>query len=891
MPSPHALRCDYLIDPLAVQSPTPRFSYELDEAAAYQTAYQLQVTRGRFTSGSECTWDTGKVTSAGSLHIEYAGAPLQSCQYFEWRVRIWDANDQPSEFSDPARFAVGLLSHADWHAGWIQPPESYRSPNAYYFRRLFKTDPLLMDARLYATAKGIYHPLLNGQAVSDESFAPGWTDYNQRILYRCYDVTEQLKNGTNVLGALLNPGWYSGPLAFHHRPFQYVKEPGDKRPSLLMALRLEYADGRVEWVGTDEHWRVHAGPILESTFLRGETHDATFKLSELALPELDDSSWGKVQCTALEAVPKLCAHPGPPVRPTEELAAVRHFEARKGSYIYDFGQNFAGRVRLRVQAPAGTTLRLRFGEMLWPHNELYVDNLRSATSIDTYTCSGEGEEFWEPRFTYHGFRYAELTGFPGVPELSMLTGIVVHSDTPKAGTFECSSPLINQLVSNIDWTQRSNFVDVPTDCPQRDERLGWTGDVQVYIRSAIWNRDVSAFFCKWIQDLIDSQDERGCIPNYAPPLPNDHVHGQGGDAAWGDVATVAPWVLYWYYGDADFLARCYPMILRWLDYLWRESENGLRTPDPKKYKVYGDWVSLDAGTPHEILMTAFFAHSADLAAHTAEVLKKPEDAQRLRALHATIRGVFIKNFVTPEGEIRGLGKEPATQTGQVLALHFNLLPDELRSAAFERLISLIETNNWHLATGFVGIPYLLPTLTRHGRADVAYRLVLNETFPSWGFSIKNGATTIWERWNSWTESGPNQSGMNSYSHYAFGSVAQWLYEHVAGIEATAPGFKQFRVRPSIGGGLDFAKAEWKSLYGLIVSEWRLTAGSVELHVRVPPNTSGEVWLPCANPQSLTLNGSPFNRARFEGEHAVVNFQPGDYVLRADTIPMRPAAPP
>ncbi|MDX2054369.1 MAG: family 78 glycoside hydrolase catalytic domain [Polyangiaceae bacterium] len=876
MLAPAALRSEYLTHPLAIQRARPRLSFELSGAGA-QTAYQLQATTTDFSDAPSRLWDTGKVESSTSLHIEYGGRSLSSCMRVKWRARVWDEQGEASPFSEPAEFAMGLLTEDDWQAQWIQPPESQRSPNSCCFRRTFETHGEVVDARLYATAKGIYTASINGLPVSDESFAPGWTDYNQRILYRCYDVTSRLLgNNRHAIGAFLNPGWYAGPLAFHHRPFQYVKQPGDKRPSLLMTLRLEYADGRVEWVGTDSEWRVHNGPILESTFLRGETHDATLTLVGFDTPEFDESGWAKVSPSPIESSPKLEAHIGPPVRATEELSPIRMFGSRPGSYIYDFGQNFAGRVRLRVAGQAGTTVRIRFGEMLWPKNELYVDNLRSATSIDTYTCSGGGEEMWEPKFTYHGFRYAELTGFPGTPSLDALTGIVVHSDTPKAGSFECSNALINQLVQNIDWTQRSNFVDIPTDCPQRDERLGWTGDVQVYIRSAIWNRDVSAFFNKWLQDLIDSQDERGNIPNYAPKLPHDHVHGMGGDAAWGDVATVAPWALYWYYGDTEFLTRSYSMMLRWLEYLERESKDGLRTPDPAKYKIYGDWVCLGPDTPHEIIMTAFFAHSAELAANTADILRKKEDAARLRSLHARIRTAFIERFVQPNGDVRGLAMDPVTQTGQVLALHFNLVPEELRGAAFARLVNLIEENNFHLATGFVGIPYLLPTLSRHGRTDLAYRLVLNETYPSWGFSIKNGATTIWERWNSWTEEGPNQSGMNSYSHYAFGSVAQWLYEHVAGIEATSPGFKTFRLRPSIGGGLTHVNASWLSQYGRIASHWKLEGGKLEVNVEVPANTSAEVWIPCPKDAAVTEHGRALTNLEHRERHAILRVAPGRY---------------
>ena len=669
------------------------------------------------------------------MGIAYAGPALTSGQYVSWKVRAWDGKDQVSEWSESAFWQMGLLSDADWTAEWISLPPGRpiidQNPSPF-LRRAFHVPKPLRRATVYATARGVYTLHLNGQRLGDAQFAPGWTDYTQRLQYQTYDVTALMQNGENAVGAVLADGWYAGYIGWGSKRTHY-----GSRLQLLAQIVLEYADGSRETLGTDSLWRGATGPILASDMLMGETYDARLAMPGWAGAGFDDSEWNPVTVEAAhDPAVRRVAQIDPPVRVTEEITPVSVTQPLPGTHLFDLGQNMVGWVRLQVSGPPGTMVQMRFGEMLTAEGGLYADNLRSAKATDTYILSGNGAETYEPHFTFHGFRYVEVTGYPGEPSLEAIIGCVLHSDTPKTGTFECSDPLVNQLVQNIDWGQRGNFLSVPTDCPQRDERLGWMGDAQIFVRTAAANRDVAAFFAKWMYDVAEAQSPEGGFSDVSPRL----VDPADGAPAWGDAGVIVPWTMYQVYGDTRILETHYDAMARWIDYL--DSANPEHLWLHRRVNDFGDWLSIDAETDKDVLATAYFAYDVSLMAQIAEVLGRAEDAARFQALFAGIKTAFNAAYVAEDGSVRG-----ETQTGYVLALRFGLLPEALRPVAAKRLTDNIASKNNHLSTGFVGVGYLCPVLTDAGYADVAYTLLLNTTFPSWGYSIRQGATTIWERWD------------------------------------------------------------------------------------------------------------------------------------------------
>ncbi len=537
----------------------------------------------------------------------------------------------------------------------------------------------------------------------------------------------------------------------------------------------------------------------------------------------------------------------PEIRVTQELKPLRITQPKPGNYIYDMGQNMVGVVRLKVRGAAGTKVQLRFAEMLNPDGTAYTANLRAARATDTYICSGKGVEVWEPRFTFHGFRYVEVTGFPGAPTLDAITGLVIGSDIPKTGTFSSSSALVNQLQSNIDWGQRGNFLSVPTDCPQRDERLGWMGDAQIFVRTATYNRDVSSFFEKWMHDVEDAQGEDGGFSDVSPRK----VDNANGAPAWGDAGVIVPWTIYQAYGDTQIVNEHWDAMTEWMNYIGEANPNGLWLQ--RRSNDFGDWLSIAADTPKEVLATAYYAYDASLMARMARATGRPDDAAKYDALFARIKNAFNAAYVQPDGTIKG-----NTQTVYVLALHFDLLPENLRARAAQHLVDDISAKKGHLSTGFVGVGYLCPTLSNTGHNDTAYKLLLNDTFPSWGYSIRQGATTIWERWDGWTEDkGFQDVGMNSFNHYSLGSVGEWLYRYVAGIDTDPdfPGFKRILLQPHPGPGLTFANASYDSAHGRIISNWKRENGMVTYNITIPANTTAQISIPAASAAQVKENGA------------------------------------
>jgi alpha-L-rhamnosidase len=830
-----------------------------------QSAYQIQAASSEalLAAGSADKWDSGKVEQGHSIHISYEGEPLCSEETCFWRVRVWDQDGAQSQWSDTARWTMGLLERAAYKGKWIGPKplviEGEEQPDAgagesgtsgtepadgalrqpTYLRKEFALDGKIKQAYAHATALGLYELHLNGERVGQQYFAPGFTDYNVRVQVQMYDVTALLGEGLNAVGAVIGDGWYAGTVGFL----------GDKvygeRPFFLLQLNVEYEDGRRVSVITDASWKAGNGALLYSDFIKGEAYDARLEPEGWSAAGYEDGSWVEPDVRpGYNGL--LCATLEPPITVAKTIRPVSIKRTAANTYIYDMGQNMVGWTALTVSGASGTTVTLSHAEMLNPDGTLYLDNLRVAVQQNHYTLKGGKTETYEPHFTFQGFRYVELIGFPGEPDLDTIIGKVIHSDTPERGWLETSSAMVNQLYSNITWGQRGNFLSVPTDCPQRDERLGWTGDAQIFARTAAYNMDVSRFFSKFVQDMIDCQQPSGAFTDVAPDAGwiryknwSTRLNWYAPDnAGWGDAGVIIPWTLYLMYGDKQVLAERYDAMVRWVDYL-HATTDGLIRP---AYANYGDWLSIDADTPNEVLATAYFAYSAKLLAGIAAVLGNQADAERYSELFAGISSAFTSAFVSPEGRIHG-----ETQTVYVLALQFGLLPESLHRLALEHLAADIEARGNRLTTGFLGVGYLLPALTDNGRSDIAYKLLEQESFPSWLYSIKHGATTIWERWDGWTEENGFQTpSMNSFNHYSLGSVGEWMFRYMAGIEAdpTDPAFRHHIIKPQPGGTIRHVKAHYSSLYGKVEVEWELDAErNFLLSLKLPANTTADVYLP------------------------------------------------
>jgi alpha-L-rhamnosidase len=889
------LVCEYRSNPLGIDVTAPRLGWRMQTGrrGARQTAYRCLAASvsERLREGEADLWDSGKVETDQSIHIPYAGQDLASRQRVYWQVTVWDEAGQAIH-SDPAWFEMGLLERSDWGGEWIGAALTGgpRSPiPAPFLRRSFQLDGEVKAARLYVTALGLHQCSINGRPVSDDVLTPGWTDYGNRVQYQVYDVADLLGEGENVIGAILGDGWAVGHNGWHHRQMYF------DRPRLLAQLEITMADGRAIAVATDRSWKHQFGPILENDLVMGEAYDARLELDGWDAPGFDDQLWLEVERFDDPGV-ALVATNGPTVRRINQLRPIGDPDDRTTvtteCYIFDLGQNMVGRVRFKGSAPAGTTVTFRFAEVLNPDGTLYTDNLRTARVIDYYTFKGEGEEVWEPEFTFHGFRYVEVSGYPGPVSRDTITGVVLHSEMRATGQFECSDPLLNQLQSNIVWGQKGNFLDIPTDCPQRDERLGWTGDIQVFARTAAFNMEVAGFLKKWVQEVVDAQGEQGNIPPVAPVVWLEFT--EDGGPAWADAVVIVPWTMYLCYGDERILKDNYPAMSRFMQFILDGSPDHIRcAPEYEGWPGIGDWLSINADTPRDLIGTAFWAYDAGLMAQIAAVLGKNEDADRYRRLLLEVkqafRGRYLKGSSVPvavaqpseirlrlerndavaRGNLEAVDYGPIdsevfntdlftpTQTAYVLALHFDLLPEELRPLAAAELVADIERRDMHLSTGFVGAPYLPHVLSNNGKLDTAYALLAQTSWPSWLYSVTQGATTVWERWDGWTEeNGFQDPVMNSFNHYAYGSIGAWLYGVVAGIELdpARPGYKHIILRPRPGGGLTQATGKLETLYGELVSQWTLANGTFEWTVAIPPNTTATVYLPLKEARKITLNG-------------------------------------
>jgi alpha-L-rhamnosidase len=810
-------------------------------------------------------------------------------------VRAWDDAGRASPWSTIAFFETALLDTAEWRARWITPDlteDTTKSNPSPMLRHEFRLgppgvrpsevtltgSPRIASARLYVTSLGLNEVEINGRRVGDAYLRPGWTAYDSRLQYDTYDVTALVRSGANVIGATLGDGWFRGRLGWDSKRNLY-----GSRLALRAQLVVRYADGTSQTVATDSTWKASTGPILVSDIYDGETYDARLEKTGWSSPSYNDASWRGVRNMDGVKV-ALIAPVGPPVRRMHEITPVKVIRTPAGETVVDFGQNMVGWVRLKARGPAGTVIRLRHAESLDKAGNFYVTNLRTARQTVTYTMKGGGVETFEPHFTFQGFRYVAVEGYPGTPDSTSLTGIVAYSDMTPTGTFESSNALVNRLQQNIVWGQRGNFVDVPTDCPQRDERMGWTGDAQVFAPTATFNMDVSGFFAKWLGDVAADQLPNGAVPFVVPNVLAKMSPDAAGSTGWADVATIAPWTMFRAYGDTSFLVRQYASMRAWVEY--GRAQAG-ETYIWSKGFHFGDWLSFattradypGATTEKDLIATAYLAHSADIVSRAAEVLGKREDAAKYRALFEKVRAAFQREFLTQSGRITS-----STQTAYVLALDFDLVPDSLRAKAAGHLADDVKRMG-HLTTGFLGTPALTRMLSDNGYLKEAYALLLREEYPSWLYEVKQGATTVWERWDGLRpDSSFQDAGMNSLNHYAYGAVGDWLYRTVAGLndDPAEPGYRHVIVRPRPGPGFNFAKATLMTPYGLASSGWRLENGRMTVTVRVPPNAHGTVVLPGARLESVREGATAVQAAagvrsaRQQGDDVTVEVGSGDY---------------
>jgi len=879
------LRCEYQADPVGIDVRKPRLSWQLEssERGVAQTSYEVRVagSEEQLAKGKPI-WGSGKQTSDASIQMEYGGPALESGKVYYWQVRVADNHGHLTAWSKTAHWEMGLLEPVDWKAKWITPnleEDEAKSNPATMLRREFSVKKKVERARLYATAMGLYEMELNGNRVGDEYFTPGWTSYDFRYQYQTYDVTGLLKNGTNCLGAMLGDGWFRGRIAWGGKRNSY-----GKKLALLTQLVIRYTDGTQEIVGTDENWKASTGPILESDIYNGETYDARLEKTGWKEAGCDDKAWKSVSVVDAPKA-KVVAQAGPAVKEIEEIQPAKILKTPAGDTVIDMGQNMVGWMRFRVNAPAGTTITLRHAEVLDSAGNFYTENLRSAQEKIRYTTKGQGPEIYQPHFTFQGFRYVAVSGWPGEVKQEDFTGVVVHSAMARTGTFESSSSLLNQLQHNIIWGQKGNFVDVPTDCPQRDERLGWTGDAQVFAGTASFNHDTAGFYTKWLKDVALDQEDDGAVPFVIPNvLSHDTRKGEAASAGWADVAVILPWTVYQAYGDKRILEEQYTSMKAWVEYMRRQAGESYLW---KSGSSFGDWLAFattradypGATTDKDLIQTAYFAHSTALLAKTAKVLGKTEDAAEYESLEEKIKRAFQEEYVTSKGRLSS-----NTQTAYALALAFELLPETMRPEAAARLAADVKKFG-HLTTGFLGTPALCQALSDYGYLDEAYLLLNRKEYPSWLYPVTKGATTIWERWDGTKPDGSFQNpSMNSFNHYAYGAIGDWMYRVVAGIEIDEkqPGYKHILIQPRPGGGLTYAKASVETPYGHVESGWKLADGKMALHVEVPPNTTTTLRLPKAKLEQVTEGGKALaGRAdllgvRQAGDDVIVEVGSGKY---------------
>jgi alpha-L-rhamnosidase len=886
-PAPVHLKCEYLVNPLGVDSPSPRLFWQMESnvRGERQTAYRILVADSEqaLKEDNGDLWDSGKVESDRSIQIPYEGNPLASLETCWWKVMIWDQDGKPSGWSEPAHWTMGYMNPDDWTAKWIgwdepgqQPADETRRLPARMFRDQFDLHGKPKRALVAICGLGLMELHINGERISKDVLIPALSEYEKRDYYMMFDVTKDLREGANAIGVILGNGRFYAPrkdVPTFTRSFGY--------PKMILQLHVEYSDGTTQDILSDGSWKVTTdGPILANNEYDGEDYDARKEMPGWDKPGFDDSNWHPVQLVSAPGG-VLRVQPIHPIRIVDKIKPVSMKELRPGVYIYDMGQNMVGWCKLRVKGPAGTEITLRHAETLKPDGDLYVANLRSAKQEDHFILNGQGEEIFEPRFTYHGFRYVKLTGYPGRPNINTIEGCVVRDDFSTAGGFQCSNPLVNRIWHNIYWGTQGNYRSIPTDCPQRDERQGWLGDRSAESRGESYLFDVAAFYAKWMHDIEDAQKESGSVPDVCPaywPLYND-------DVTWPSSFIIIPHMLLDQYGDTRLIKEIYPAMRKWIEHMRGYMHGDLISKDN-----YGDWCvppenlheihSKDPmrQTNGELLASAYFYHDLNLMTLYAKQLGRSEDAAEYENLAAKMKKAFNAKFLKPDVPQYDNG----SMTSSVLPVFFGLAPENLRAALVDRVAhQIMVENHGHTGTGLIGGQFLMRTLSNYGHADVAWTLATQSTYPSWGYMVKEGATTIWELWNGNTA----DPAMNSGNHVMLiGDLTEWLYEYLGGIrpDTSDSAFKKIILKPTLVPGLNYVKASHESLYGKITSDWGIKDGLFDWNVSIPANTTATIYVPAKSADEVKEHGKPVAECaglrflRMDGGYAVYAAESGSY---------------
>lgn len=857
------LTCEYAKTPLGIDVKAPRFGWIInsDDYGFTQTAYQILVADNLtdLSGDKGNVWDSGIIPSSESVAIVYKGEQLKSRQRYYWKVKIWDSNKVASQFSDPEWFEMGLLSPDDWQAIWVGFTAGMTG-QIRYFNKKFNIDKPIQRCTVYIAGIGYYELRLNGNKVDDHVLDPGTTSYNKRVLYNTYDINELLVEGDNTLGVVVAPGWYG-------------------MSKLLLQMELYYNDSTKEIISTGgPGWRISVGPVVESTIYDGETYDA----------RLENPSWDKTTSTNFgRMIPlpieppggALCAQMPEPIRIVESRRAKKINEPRPGVFVFDAGQNLAGWAKIISKGAAGTKITMRFAENLYEEGTINQENLRTAKATDVYILKGDGEEIWEPRFTYHGFRYIQIEGYPGTPTLDDLIIRVVRSDVNPAGSFKCSNKLLNRIQTMVWWTEASNLHSIPTDCPQRDERMGWLNDLTVRIEEAMFNFDMARFYPKYMNDIKDTQSEDGAITCTAP-----FKFGYRPAAPVSASYVILPWMLYKYYNDTLTIANHYQGVKSWVDLLSNITDDGIVT-----LSRYGDWSppvkfgtkelsAYSRVTPGAFMSTGYLYYCANLMVRMADLMGIQDDVATYRKLAENTRNALNRAYWNEESG----GYANNNQSANSFALFLGIVDKENIPRVVENLVQNVIDEDYHLTTGNLCTKYLLEMLTEYGHVDEAYRIATQKTYPGWGYMLANGATTLWERWEY--ETG---GAMNSHNHPMMGSVSSWFYKYLAGIQPDAkhPAFKQSIIKPYFPSGLNWVNASYDTKYGKVKSSWEKNGSRLGMKIKVPANTNALVYFPVKDRNAILEGTKPIkmnNNIEFikqEGDRMIYKVKSGEYSFK------------
>ncbi len=831
--APIELLCESQENPIGIDCEKPQFSWKLNTSnrGARQSAYRIVVgkSENEITKGNAKVWDSGKILSEESVYVPFEGGKLESNTTYYWAVEVWDEDGKKSHVSETATFETAFLHESDWKAQWIAKNDKEDLLQSIYLRKTFTTSGKPVRARLLVTGLGAYQAFINGERAGLDILSPGWTHYPKRVQYQVYDVTELLKEGNNAIASVLGNSWWSSGLGWKGAE-RYSEGP----LRFLAQLEVEYEDGSRQTILSDESWKWQPSAILETTLYHGETFDARLEQQNWNDVDFDDTTWKEVLSLGNDYM-QLVAMQEPPIRITETKEATSITEVKPGVWVFDLGQNIVGWAEINVNGAAGDSVTMRFAELLHEDGTVAQENLRSAKATDYYILKGEETESWEPQFTYHGFRYVQVEGLKNKPSKETLVAKVFHTDAHRHGSFKSSNDLINRIHSNITWGQRGNFMSVPTDCPQRDERLGWMGDAQIFAPTSMYNMDLGRFYEKWMHDITDCQDESGYVYDVNPAI----VVGGPSKPGWGDAVVVVPYQVYKFTGNKRILEENYEAMKAWVEFMHKESADYLYiwNFDKNNWYGYGDWIA-PVKTPSKPIGTAYFFYSSKLLSEIAAILGNNTDQQKYAEMAKSIAEAYQQTWYLPDS----LNYHGQTQTANLLPLAFGITPAELSKQIAKNVADDVIVRDVHPSTGFLGTGYILPMLSEHGYHDLAYQLITQTSYPSWGYMVENGATSIWELWNSDKE---RPEGMNSRNHFALGCIGEWYYGYLAGLQPdiNKPGYKNAIIRPMPVGDLTHVDASIETPYGKLASSWKKDADVFSLDLTIPANSSASLSLP------------------------------------------------